>query len=236
MNFKGWIKTSLIEYPGKVSTVLFTGKCNFRCPFCYNTELVLESHKLPDISEKEVLQFLEKNKNLYQAVMVSGGEPTINNGLPEFIRKVKSLGLLAGLETNGTNPEMLAGLIKEKLVNYVGMDIKTPLVWEDFSDVTKVNDIEIFENVKKSIKLLMESGLDYEFRTTIVPGIHSESDILNISRSIKGANRYVIQQFIPKNTIDENLKKFTPYTFQTLDRIKKEVAKNVKSCEIRNVD
>ncbi len=235
MKFSGWQKTSLIEYPGKISTVLFTGSCNFRCPFCYNVDLVLNPEKLPPIDESTVLEYLEQNRGLYHAVVVTGGEPTMHKELPKFLGKVKKLDFLVGLETNGTNPMMIERLIKNRLVDFVSMDIKAPLAWEKYKKAAGISDKGLFESVKKSVKILLGSNVDYEFRTTVVPKIHTEKDIVDISRQIKGAKHYVLQQFLPKNTIDEKFSKATPFRVEKLVNLRLKIKKNVAACEIRNV-
>jgi len=235
MKFKGWQKTSLIEYPGKISTVVFTGSCNFRCPFCYNVDLVLNPEKLPPIDESTVLEYLEQNRGLYHAVVVTGGEPTMHKELPKFLGKVKKLDFLVGLETNGTNPMMIERLIKNRLVDFVSMDIKAPLAWEKYKKAAGISDKRLFESVKKSVKILLGSNVDYEFRTTVVPKIHTEKDIVDISRQLKGAKHYVLQQFLPKNTIDEKFSKATPFRVEKLLNLRLKIKKNVAACEIRNV-
>ena len=238
MEFKGWRKTSLIEYPGKISSVLFTGSCNFRCPFCYNRDLVLNPGKLPAISESAVLGYLKKNIPLYHAVMVTGGEPSMHRGLPGFLLKVKRLGLLTGLETNGTRHDVIERLAKKELLDFVAMDIKAPLDWESYRKAAGISDRKLFEGVRRSVKALLGpigSRIDYEFRTTVVPGIHTEEDIAKISRQIRGAKRYVLQQFIPQNTIDEKIMGTTPFTAKKLSELRKKVKRNVLACEVRNV-
>lgn len=235
MKFSGWQKTSLIEYPGKISTVVFTGSCNFRCPFCYNVDLVLNPEKLPPIDESTVLEYLEQNRGLYHAVVVTGGEPTMHKELPKFLGKVKKLDFLVGLETNGTNPMMIERLIKNRLVDFVSLDIKAPLAWEKYKKAAGISDKRLFESVKKSVKILLGSNVDYEFRTTVVPKIHTEKDIVDISRQIKGAKHYVLQQFLPKNTIDEKFSKATPFRVEKLLNLRLKIKKNVAACEIRNV-
>ncbi len=235
MIFRGWQKTSLIEYPGKISTVLFTGSCNFRCPFCYNRELVLHPEKLQSIGEPGVISYLNENRHLYHAVMVTGGEPTLHKGLPMFLAKVKRLGMLAGLETNGTNPEMLRELIKEKLVDFVAMDIKAPLAWDKYRLAAGISDRGMLQKVKRSVKMLLGSGLEYEFRTTVVPGMHTEDDIAGICDEIKGARRYVLQQFLPKNTLDERMSGLAPLGSRELQAMRKLAKKSVDACEVRNV-
>ena len=133
MTFKGWKQTSLIEYPGKISTVVFTGGCNFRCPFCYNSQLVERPQQLADLDADTVLNYLEDNAHLYQALVITGGEPTLNTGVPDFLSRVKALGLCTGMETNGSNPVMVAKLLEQELVDYIAMDVKAPLDWEAYS-------------------------------------------------------------------------------------------------------
>jgi len=230
MHFKGWEKTSLIEYPGKISTVLFTGGCNFRCPFCYNRNLVLSPGELPNISEEEVLEYLRENRRLYQAVIVTGGEPTLSQDLPGFFSKVKKLGLLAGLETNGTNPGMLETLLKSGAVDFVGLDVKAPLTFEKYRNVAAITDRKLFENVKKSLGILMKSGKDYELRTTVIPGFHREKDIISIATELKGAKKYVLQKFIPRNTLDEKFEKARPYSSNEMLELIKKIENNFELC------
>jgi pyruvate formate lyase activating enzyme len=237
MTFRGWQKTSLIEYPGRVSTVLFTGGCNFRCPFCYNAELVLSPENLPAIEESEVLRVLKKRRKLYQAVVVTGGEPTLEKGLPLFFSKVKKLGLLTGLETNGTNPGMLRELIRRKLVDFIAMDVKAPLTREKYMKSAGIKDRKLFEGVKKSVRLIIKSGMDYEFRTTVHPRLHKEEDILKIAEQLKGAKKYVIQQFTPRETtIDGSFSETKPYPDGKLLEVKKRIEGVLKSCEVRNIN
>ncbi len=235
MIFRGWQKTSLMEYPGKVSTVLFTGGCNFRCPFCYNRDVVLSPEKFPKITEKEVLDFLKARKGLYQGVIVTGGEPTMHEDLPDFFWKIRELGISPALETNGTSYGMLKKLLKEGLVDFVAMDIKAPLVWEKYRIATGTENMELFNNVLKSVKLLMESGIDYEFRTTVVPVIHQTKDILDIAQSINGAKKYVLQQFAPKgSTIDPRFAEAPPYPDSFITNIGNVIRKKFSVFEIRN--
>ncbi|MBN2330573.1 MAG: anaerobic ribonucleoside-triphosphate reductase activating protein [Candidatus Aenigmarchaeota archaeon] len=235
MIFRGWQKTSLIEYPGRISTVLFVGSCNFRCPFCYNRDLVLSPEKMRAIDEREVLGYMRENKRLYQAVIVTGGEPTIDKELPSFLLKVKRLGLLAGIETNGTNPAMLERLIKDKVVDFVGMDIKAPLSWDEYRKAAGISEKALLESVKKSVSLLLGSGIDYEFRTTYVRGIHDEGSIKRIAEQLRGARRYVLQKFLPKNTIDGSLSLTPNYGSGQLLRLRKSIKGNFVECEVRNV-
>lgn len=227
MKIKGFIKNTFIEYPGKIAAMIFLPSCNFRCSFCFNPELILDSDKLKDIDEREVFDFLEKQKKWIDGVVISGGEPTLNKDLPDFIKKIKKMGYLVRIYTNGTNPNMLKQLINEKLIDSIAMDIKAQLNEESYEKVTNVKGI--LEDVKKSISLIMNSGLDYEFRTTVVPSAHSEKDIEEIAKHIKGANLFVLQKFLPENALDEKLKKLKTQSDEEMKKLAEIARKYVKS-------
>ncbi len=235
MKFKGWQKTSLIEYPGKVSTVLFSGGCNFRCPFCYNRDLVLAPDGILDIESSLVLSFLQNNKNLYQAVIVTGGEPTRHEELPAFFSKIKELELLTGLETNGTNPRMLELLMSDRLVDFIGLDLKAPPVFEKYALAAGIMDEKLLENVLESVKLLMASDLEYELRCTVVPGIHEEEDLLKLADFLEGARKLVLQQFIPGHTLAAPFETKRPFPRETLLKWQEKIKDKFESCELRNI-
>ncbi|KPJ57350.1 hypothetical protein AMJ49_02030 [Parcubacteria bacterium DG_74_2] len=225
-------KQSLIEYPGRISTVIFIAGCNFRCPFCYVPDLVLPERfeKIDTISEKEVLSFLKERKKFLEAVTLTGGEPTINEDLPEFIKKVKKLNYLVGLETNGSSFKMLKFLINKKWVDYVGMDIKHDLVFEKYNEISgRVFKPEIFENIKKSIRFLQESKINHDFRTTLMKEFHKKKDVIEICKKIKKARVYYLQNFKGKSETISG-KKFTPFSKKELAEIVKEGKKytNIK--------
>ena len=227
MKIKGFIKTTFIEYPGKIASMIFLPNCNFKCSFCFNPELIFDSEKIKDIDEKEVFDFLEKQKKWIDAVVFSGGEPSLSKDLPEFIMKIKKMGFLVRIYTNGSNPEMLKHLIDEKLIDSVAMDIKAPLNEESYEVITNVKDA--LEKVKKSISLIMNSDLDYEFRTTVVPSIHSEKDIEEISKYIKNAKLFVLQKFLPENALDEKLKKLKTQSDEEMENFAELARKYVKN-------
>lgn len=229
MKIKGFIKTTFIEYPGKIASMIFLPGCNFRCSFCFNPELIFESDKIEDVNEKEVFDFLEKQKKWIDAVVISGGEPTLQKDLIDFIKKIKKLGVLVRIYTNGSNPEVLKKLVEEKLIDSIAMDIKAPLTEKKYEKIT--NTKEFLKNVKDSISLIMNSGLDYEFRTTIVPSLHSDEDIEEIAKYIKGAKLFILQKFLPENALDDNLKKLKTQSdeeMQKLAEIAQRYVKNVK--------
>jgi len=205
---KGLEKSSLIDYPGKISAVVFLAGCNFRCPFCHNRDLVLNPEGMESIPENEILDFLGERKKWLDGVVVTGGEPTIHKELPEFLKKLKGLGYPVKLDTNGSSPEMLKGLIEKDLVDYIAMDLKAPLEKYEKSSGVKVET----ENIRESIKLIIGSGIGHEFRSTVLPGLHTKEDVQEMARLVKGASKLYLQQFRPKNTLDpafEGMKSFS---------------------------
>lgn len=227
----GLQKTTLIDYPGQVAATVFLTGCNFRCPFCYSSELVLPEKikKQPKISEKELFDFLRKRRGLLEGIVICGGEPTCNEDLPEFIRKIKEMGFSVKLDTNGSNPEMLKKLIDEKLVDYVAMDIKAPK--EKYDKITGVK-VRV-QNIEESIRILKEGTVDYEFRITVVPTLHSREDIIEIAKWIGPAKRFFLQNFRAEKTIDPNLEKVKPCPIEFLKELKKEISPYFEICQIR---
>ncbi|HDI06677.1 MAG TPA: anaerobic ribonucleoside-triphosphate reductase activating protein [Candidatus Aenigmarchaeota archaeon] len=207
----GFQKQSFIDYPKKISSIIFTIGCNFRCPYCHNSNL-LYAEKIKNISELKILSYLQNNKKYIDGVVITGGEPTLHRDLPEFIAKVKSFGYSVKLDTNGTNPEMLRKLIKEGLLDFIAMDIKAPLEFQKYNKATGGMLTEkLFENVKKSIHIIINSGVDYEFRTTLVPTILAKKDVVKICSFIKNANLFCLQKFNPENALNKEFRKLRPF-------------------------
>ena len=229
MTIAGLRKTTLIDYPGKIAAIVFLAGCNFRCPWCYSKELVLpaEIKKQPKVLEKEFFDFLKERTGLLEGIVICGGEPTINKDLPEFIKKIKELGYAVKIDTNGSNPKMLKKLIDDSLIDYVAMDIKLP----------KERYLEIFKEVKdieESIKILKKSKIDSEFRTTVVPTIHTKEDFLKIAKWIGGPKvKYYLQNFRPEKTIDPEFEKIKPYSDEYLLEIQKAISPFFETCQIR---
>ena len=205
MDVKGFVDISFVDWDGKISSVIFSSCCNFRCPFCHNVSLVLNPEKLDTTPFEYIEDQLKKQKGWTDGVCITGGEPTLQSSLPELCSRIKKMGFLVKLDTNGTNPTQLKELMDKKLVDYIAMDIKAPLTTEKYSKAAGINVEKMLENVKESIRLLLESSMDYEFRTTVVPTIHDLEDIKQICRSLKGCRKYVLQKFdvsIGKTVID----------------------------------
>lgn len=237
----GLEKLSLIDYPGNLSAVVFTQNCNFRCHFCYNPMLVWpqgseggkfknkEDHS-PAIAEDDLLFFLKSRAGKLDAVVVSGGEPTLHNDLPEFIKKIKKLGFKIKLDTNGTNPAMLAELIKNSLLDYIAMDLKAPL--ERYEAVTGVK-VDL-EKIRQSIKIIKASGLSYEFRTTAAPGLIGPEDIAPMGEAIKGADAWYLQSFISEtDLVDSKLEGRQAYSAAEMETMRKMGEKYAKKCVVR---
>jgi len=195
MEFVGIDKFSLLDYEDKISCVLFCKPCNFRCPFCHNGTTVLEADTY--IPFEDILEYLNTRKGLIDAVVVSGGEPTLMPDLKEKIIKLKEMGFLIKLDTNGTNPQVVKDLYENNLIDYVAMDIKNS--FKKYPLTAGVKNIDI-DKVKETIHYLMTSGIDYEFRTTLIDEFHDEDDIKDIAMMIKGAKRVYLQKFVERES------------------------------------
>ena len=206
--------------------VIFTAGCNFHCHYCHNPELV--NPEPPFIKDEKVFKLIENKKEWIDGVVISGGEPTMHKDLPDFIKKIKDMGLLVKLDTNGSNPEMLKKLFDENLLDYIAMDVKAPL--EKYNNVTQIKCDS--KSIKKSIELIRSSGVPYEFRTTILPSLVSEEDLLKIGYLLEGSDLFVIQAFRNDVTLDESYKTQPSYLKPELDhfvRILKPFFKKVQS-------
>lgn len=191
MHIVGVQRLSLLDYPGKLSCIVFLPGCNLRCPFCHNAEIVTQNHS--EIEESSVLEFIESRKTVLDGVCITGGEPTLQKDLPEFISKVKDIGISVKLDTNGTAPETLQYIIDNRLVDYIAMDIKTSL--EKYPIAVGVESFTT-DKIKRSIDMIMLSEIDYEFRTTVSRGIVELEDIDDICKTISGCKAYYLQKFV----------------------------------------
>jgi pyruvate formate lyase activating enzyme len=226
----GYQKLTLIDYPGKLAATVFTVGCNFRCPFCHNPELVLSSQfTIQDNLEKEFFAFLKKRQGKLEGVCITGGEPTIQPDLINFIRKIKKMGFLVKLDSNGTRPDVLKKLFDLKLLDFVAMDIKNQLKNYDKTIGTKTDK----DRIKLSVELIKNSRVPYEFRTTVVPGIHTEKDFAIIAKWIAGAESYFLQEYRELKILDPSFKKKTQGKKIDLKKIKNKINKYFKRMGIR---
>jgi pyruvate formate lyase activating enzyme len=232
VEFKGWVRTSLIDYPDHIASVLFTGGCNFRCPMCHNADLVLRPSEMETLPQKEIWNFLQRRKELVDGVVVTGGEPTLQPDLLSFLQQLKDANLDVKLDTNGYRPDVLAALLADGLLDYVALDAKAPP--DKYPLMTGLVDVDV-TRIAQSIALLKESDVTHEFRTTVVPGLLDEDDITCIAHWIAGAQRYALQQFQPVNTIDPALEKASPYPTETLQAMAQRASQWVPQVIVRGV-
>ena len=216
MKFGGLQKTSLVDFPDRLSTVLFTQGCNLRCPFCHNWRLVIKPRE-PFLSESTVLEILESRKKYIDTVVVTGGEPTIQTALPHFLKKLKEQQFTIKLDTNGFYPGVLEKCLK--YIDYIAVDVKTS---PEKYFLLGAKDITGF---LRTIEIVKRGDIDYEFRSTVVPGFIEEETISKIGELVNGAKRYAIQQFVTGDTLDIAFNKVKPYSLSTIklfaDKLKK---------------
>ena len=231
MQIHGLNKTTLLDYPEHVAATVFTGGCNFCCPFCHNGDLVLRAKEYPTILEEEVLAFLQKRKNILSGVCITGGEPTLQPDLPEFIRKIKAMGYLVKLDTNGYRPEVLRALLEENLLDYVAMDIKN--CKEKYDTTVGVERLDI-NRIEESVILLKEGKIPYEFRTTVVRELHTPEDFEATGAWIQGARACFLQSYRDNDNVIQ--KGYSAYSKEELEVFVKVLQKYVKRVELRGVE
>lgn len=192
MRIYGMEKLSLVDYDGKIATTLFMGNCNYRCAFCHNSPLVLDYKNLPCMEEEEIFSYLKKRQGVLEGVCITGGEPTLEKDLANFIEKIKNLGYSVKLDTNGTNPKMVKSLVQNGLIDYLAMDIKN-----DRESYAKIIGFDSYDtkNVEETVEFLLNGDFPYEFRTTLIKQFHTAENITKIGGWIKGANKYFLQKF-----------------------------------------
>ena len=218
MRIAGFKKQSLIDFPGNISSVVFTQGCNFRCGFCHNPELVLPEKFTSLYRESDMFAYLNRFKSMLDAVCITGGEPTVHNDLPEFIERIKRLGLKVKLDSNGTNPAMIKSLINSGVVDFIAMDIKHLLIFERYNDtVGGVMGNGMFDKVLMSVDFIANSGVDYEFRTTVVKGLHKKEDIVELKRRF--GVRYKINNF-NLDVVLNTEKSYTPFSEKEIEQMR----------------
>ena len=227
MKIGGIQKCSLIDFPGKISAILFTSGCNFHCPYCHNPELVNETATL--IPEEEIFDFLERRKTILDAVTITGGEPTIHDDLVPFIQKIKDLGFKVKLDTNGTNPDIVERVQNENLVDYIAMDVKAPLATYAQTVARPVDTAAL----KTSIDLLICGNVPYEFRTTVIKSLLSFDDIYIIGNEIRGAKTHYLQKFVPTKTLNPAFLRKTTYSDSEFEDMRIIMNEFVDECIVR---
>ena len=229
-NIHGFQKMTMLDFPGKVACTAFTAGCNFRCPFCHNASLVTKINNEEIYSQEEIFDYLNKRKGVLDGICITGGEPLLYDGIVEFIKKARELGLLVKLDTNGSFPEKLKYLIDNGLVDYVAMDIKNSK--EKYAETIGLKEYDL-SNVEKSVAMLLEGRVEYEFRTTIVAEYHTTQDIVAIGNWIKGAKRYFLQNFVDSgNLIGSDMHAVSK---EFMKELQIEAAKFVEKVELRGI-
>lgn len=230
MQIAGLQKLTLLDFPGRLACTVFLPGCNLRCPFCHNAPLVLPQRDMPPgMSCEELLAFLQKRKGRLQGVCITGGEPTLHDDLPELLRKIHILGYEVKLDTNGTHPEMLQAILRDGLADYVAMDIKnSPARYAE-----ACGGIDILAQAEKSAALLMQSGIDYEFRTTLAHPLHRPEDMKAIGAWLQGAKRYFLQQFIDSGDLVAS--GCTALTAQEMEEMRQAVLPYIENTELRGI-
>ena len=231
MRIGGLQRFTLIDFPGRVAAIVFTEGCNFRCPYCYNRELVVPEHYAEPIPEEEVLRFLESRRGQLEGVVITGGEPTVQEDLADFVRRVKDLGFLVKLDTNGSHPDAIARLLDAGLLDYIAMDIKAPLA--RYREITRSEIDEA--TIRASVDLLMKGAVAHEFRTTVVREQLSLDEVVEIARGIfRGARRYALQKFRATDSlVDPAFARCGTYTDAEFETLRRRIASLVQEVIVR---
>lgn len=231
MAIHGLNKTTLLDYPGKVAATIFLGNCNFRCPFCHNSGLVLSADDQPVIPTEQALSFLKKRKGILDGVCITGGEPTIDKELISLIYEIHDMGYPVKLDTNGSHPWILKKLVQNHLIDMVAMDIKT--AQESYDKVSGIPGLNL-KPILESVDFLMTGAIPYEFRTTVVRELHGENDFRSIGQWIAGCDAYYLQSY--KDSPEVIRPGFTSYSLQELENFRRILSETIPLVEIRGVD
>lgn len=225
LEIKGFLETSLLDWPGKICSVLFLPYCNFRCPYCHNHPLIFYPERLPSIPISKVIKRLNNFKQWVDGVCITGGEPTIHKDLPNLINEIKKNGFMVKLDTNGSNPEMLEQLIKEGIVDFISMDVKAPLNPNIYSQSIGVKfDIN---PIIRSIEILKQGKVDFQFRMTVVPTLHEEKDIKILGSQLRVGKKFILQNFNPSSPLDPTFKSIIPLEEKFLKEIERTIQEMV---------
>jgi pyruvate formate lyase activating enzyme len=218
---KGFLETSFMDWSGKVCSVLFLPHCNFRCPYCHNHPLVFHPEQYHSVPLEDILPRLHSFEGWIDGVCITGGEPTLHSDLPILIGEIKQNGFSVKLDTNGSNPQVLENLIKSREIDFVSMDVKAPL--DPFSYRRSTGVPVDLNSILRSIEILKRGEVEYEFRMTVVPGLHREEDVKNLGLQLRGGQRFVLQNFNPENPLDPSFKNILPYGPEALRKMEREV-------------
>lgn len=250
MDIRGFLPTSLNEWPGKMVAVIWTAGCNFRCPFCQNRELVLQPEKLARLDQEKIIQDLRERQEWLDGVVVTGGEPTLQPDLADFLKQCRQLGLATMLETNASQPKILATLNSAKLLDRISIDIKG-----DFADYRRfTGTVTVAATIKKSLRLILASGVALELRTTVVPTLHTKANLVRLAKQLKNVIEncklkslqsrisskcenfeWFLQQFVAQNCLNPEFEKIKPYSDKELQSILAVVQKHIPLAKLRGI-
>ena len=227
----GFNKLTLLDYPGRLACTVFLGHCNFRCPFCHNAGLVLNPENEPVIPIEEILGTLKKRKGILDGVCITGGEPTVHKKLPEFVQQIKKLDYSVKLDTNGTNPQMVRGMVKAGLLDYVAMDIKnSPEKYGETAGIVRAD----LEAIHETVEFLKSGEVDYEFRTTVTRELHKREDFLKIRKWLSGSRRYFLQAYKESEQVIRPV--YSSYSREQLENFRQLLLEEISQVEIRGID
>lgn len=230
MKIGGLQKLSTTDFPGRSAAVVYLQGCNMRCPYCYGRSLVVPGCYCEEVPEEKVFAFLERRQDYIDGVVITGGEPTIHRDLPEFASRIKALGYAIKLDTNGTAPDMLRKLVRLELLDYIAMDIKGPL-----NNYTQCSGVRMNpELIKASIWIIKNCGVEHEFRTTVVPGLHTVPELKEVANMIRGAKRYVLQEFTSSSCLRPEYQGRLPFDFEAIEEEREYFEKRVESLVTRS--
>jgi len=225
---KGLTETSFLDWPGKIVSVIFLPFCNFRCPFCHNSSLIVNPDLSKTVPLPRVFHLLKEFEGWIDGVCITGGEPTLHKTLPEFIRAFKKKNYSVKLDTNGSNPRMIEALLREELIDCVAMDVKAPLNATSYSRLSGVP--AHLNKIRESIDLIRDCSVEAIFRITVVPGMLTEEDIYQVANELYPAKKFVLQQFSPENPLDTTLKDVAPWPQEKMDRLQHSVNRILTGC------
>jgi pyruvate formate lyase activating enzyme len=233
VEIKGFIPNTMLDWEGMLASTVFLPRCNFRCPFCQNAELVIHPERLETIPFSVVSDYLAEREGWVDGVCITGGEPCLHDDLPDLCSKLRQRGVKVKLDTNGSLPSVLESLLAEGLVDFVAMDVKAPLQHGPYKIASGVDWPDLVERVSRSIDLLGSSSVPHEFRTTVVPLMHGPAEVGRIAQRLKGNGRYVLQHFSPRDTLDPRFSTLRPFTEDDMDNMLKRAQQHVQDAIVR---
>jgi pyruvate formate lyase activating enzyme len=233
LEIKGFIPNTMLDWEGMLASTLFLPRCNFRCPFCQNAELVLHPERLETVPFAVISDYLRDRSGWVDGVCITGGEPCLHEGLPGLCEQLRARGVKVKLDTNGSIPGVLESLLEEGLLDYVSMDIKAPLETGPYRIATGIDKADLVDLVRLSIDMLRSSGVEHEFRTTVVPMMHGPTEVARIAEQLVGEERFVLQHFSPRDTLDPRFSSLRPFTDEDMKAMLKQAQQYVPGATVR---